>query len=72
VGLLRRLRRRPDLGPAVSGLPSAPPAPVVLPSPSPVPRVELGFRDGTTAALPPDSPQARALRAVADLLVARE
>ena len=87
MGLFRRFRRgRHELGAAVLGLPAAAPqvaspAPPQLAAPAPVPvaapappapRVELGFRDGSTAALAPDSPQARALRAVADLLVTRE
>ncbi len=38
----------------------------------PGPRVELGFRDGSTAALAPDSAQARALTAIADVLTRRD
>lgn len=43
-----------------------------LPEPEPGLRVELGFRDGSTAALAPDSVQARALSAVAEVLVRRD
>jgi hypothetical protein len=35
-------------------------------------RVELGFRDGSTAALAPDSAQARALREIASVLTSRD
>jgi len=35
-------------------------------------RVAIGFRDGSTVAVSPDSPQGRALRAVADTLVSGE
>ena len=35
-------------------------------------RVELGFRDGSTAALPPDSAQARALTEIAAVLTRRD
>ena len=34
--------------------------------------VSIGFRDGSTVEVAPDSPQGRALRAVADVLVTRE
>lgn len=82
MGLFRRRRGRHDLGSAVRDIPSAPPvvlmhppASVVLPCPEPVPsyvagrpRVELGFRDGSTAALAPDSAQARALTEIAAVL----
>jgi hypothetical protein len=47
-----------------------PPVPVT--EPEPAPRVELGFRDGSTAALAPDSAQARALTAIADVLTQRD
>jgi hypothetical protein len=36
------------------------------------PRVELGFRDGSTAALAPDSAQARALTEIAQVLTRRD
>ena len=45
---------------------------VVLPLQPAGPRVELGFRDGSTTALEPDSPQARALMALAGALVRRD
>lgn len=74
-------RRRPPgrhaLGSAVRDIPSAVPAvmpAVVVHPPMPgvrvddAPRVELGFRDGSTAALAPDSVQSRALVALADVL----
>jgi hypothetical protein len=35
-------------------------------------RVELGFRDGSTAALAPDSAQARALTEIAAVLTRRD
>jgi hypothetical protein len=54
----------------VAALPVVP-APA-LPEPEPALRVELGFRDGSTAALAPDSVQARALSAVAEVLVRRD
>jgi hypothetical protein len=79
VGLFRRFSRgRRKLGSAVLDLPVAPPPSLPFATPTlplpvpPPPRVELGFRDGSTAALAPDSPQARALRAVADLLATRD
>jgi ribosomal protein S12 methylthiotransferase accessory factor YcaO len=86
--LFRRRRGRHDLGAAVRDIPSAlpvvlvhPPAPV--PSPVEVPaqeapldvvrhRVELGFRDGSVAALAPDSAQARALTELAQVLVRKD
>ncbi|HUR52022.1 MAG TPA: hypothetical protein VMZ11_07855 [Mycobacteriales bacterium] len=87
MGLFRRRRRgRHELGGAVVDLPSAPP-PLLFPAevqlrpgiqwPLPVqprqePRVELGFRDGSAAALAPDSAQARALVALAEALVQRD
>ena len=59
-----------------------PPAPVATPEPpaSPpvqaveitAPRVELGFRDGSTAALAPGSPQALALEEIAATLTRRD
>ena len=39
---------------------------------APAPRVELGFRDGSTAALAPDSAQALALVALAGVLTKRD
>lgn len=41
-------------------------------TPAPLPRVELGFRDGTTAALAPGSAQARALTEIATALARRD
>lgn len=85
MGLFRRRRRgRHEAlalrGTVVAPLPSAPPPWEALPAavpqqppyggPGPV-RVELGFRDGSTAALAPESAQARALLALADVLTHR-
>ena len=54
----------------------APPQAVVPPAETPPeaprPRVELGFRDGSTTALAPDSAQARALTEIADVLTRRD
>ena len=74
------------LGAAVSAIPSAvwvveplpvytpvPVRPPVAAPPAPAgPRVELGFRDGSTAALLPGSPQAKALEEIAAVLTQRE
>ena len=71
MGFFRRRRKgRHELGNAVRAIPHAVPALVVHPPmpPAPAPRVELGFRDGSTAALAPDSAQSRALVALADVL----
>jgi hypothetical protein len=72
VGLFRRRRKgRHDLGSAVRDIPRAAPVIVVhppMPVQAPAPRVELGFRDGSTAALAPDSAQSRALVALAEVL----
>jgi hypothetical protein len=79
-------RKAKPLGAAVTSIPSlvrtvpAPsyvePAavyqPPVLPEPTPSPRVELGFRDGSTAALAPGSDQAKALTEIADLLTSKD
>jgi hypothetical protein len=48
------------------------PAFAAVPEPSHPSRVELGFRDGSTAALDPSSAQARALLAVAQVLTRRD
>jgi hypothetical protein len=40
--------------------------------PPKAPRIELGFRDGSTAALAPGSEQARALRDIASILTQRD
>jgi hypothetical protein len=50
--------------------PAAPPARVVEEPPRP--RVELGFRDGSTAALAPESAQAKALTEIASVLTRRD
>jgi hypothetical protein len=39
---------------------------------APAPRVELGFRDGSTAALSPESAQAKALTEIASVLTQRD
>lgn len=65
----------PEVLPAavpVQPLPPEAPAAVVPPEPEPGPRVELGFRDGSTTALAPDSAQARALSEIADVLARRD
>lgn len=54
----------PDTAPAVGALPAA--------VPTQGPRVELGFRDGSTAALAPGSEQARALSDIASVLTQRD
>jgi hypothetical protein len=55
-------------------LPVPPPAApaVAEATPAPLPRVELGFRDGTTAALAPGSAQARALTEIATAMFRRD
>ncbi len=79
-------RKSQPLGAAVTSIPSlvrrvpAPsyvePAvhyePPALPEPTPAPRVELGFRDGSTAALAPGSEQAKALTDIADVLTRKD
>jgi hypothetical protein len=76
--LFRRRRGRHELGGAVRDLPVGalgwPPVPAfaAVPEPSHPSRVELGFRDGSTAALDPSSAQARALLAVAQVLTRRD
>jgi hypothetical protein len=65
--------RRPgkhSYGAAVTAIP-AQTVPVAVAAPE-LPRVELGFRDGTTAALAPNSVQAQALRDIASALTRRE
>ena len=52
--------------------PAPPPAPAPAPARAPGPHVELGFRDGSTAALAPDSAQSRALVALASVLTRRD
>jgi hypothetical protein len=62
--------------PAFVPPPLPPDLPVAVEAPVPVvvagPRVELGFRDGTTAALAPGSDQARALSDIATVLTQRD
>jgi hypothetical protein len=48
-----------------------PQVPVQAPAPR-APRVELGFRDGTSAALAPGSEQATALQEIASVLTRRD
>ena len=82
----RPAHARGGLGAAVTAIPSAPVAvpvaavrafeadlPVVPPAPeAPVgPRVELGFRDGTSTLLDPGSAEAQALEELAELLAHR-
>lgn len=56
--------------------PLAEPVPIDCPPAVPAqesgPRVELGFRDGSVAALAPDSAQARALTEIAQVLTRRD
>ncbi|HUR14572.1 MAG TPA: hypothetical protein VM097_08780 [Mycobacteriales bacterium] len=75
----RRKPGRHALGGAVRDIPSAPLPVLVHPSGPAVrvddlggTRVELGFRDGSTAALAPDSAQARALTEIAAVLTRRD
>jgi len=56
--------------PVVPVVPVAPVAPVVQEPPGP--RIELGFRDGSTAALAPGSEQAQALTDIASVLTRRD
>jgi hypothetical protein len=71
MGLFRRKAGRHELGAAVTAIPSVPAAPPVD-LPAAAPRVELGFRDGTTAALAPGSEQAKALTDIASALTQRD
>ncbi len=81
LGFLRRrhARARGGLGAAVTAIPSAPvpaaePGFPVVPAQREEPtglRVELGFRDGTSACLDPASAEARALDELAQLLTRR-
>ncbi len=63
-------RPRYDDPAPVAAIPLPTPA-VALTAPT-VPRVELGFRDGSTAALLPGSPQAKALEDIAAVLTRRD
>lgn len=72
VTAIPSLPRAVPTPPVYAAPPAPPPAPV--PPPEPVvagPRVELGFRDGSTAALAPGSDQARALTEIAAVLTQR-
>ena len=65
-----------DSAPAPA-LETTPAAPVAVPASyeppiSAEPRIELGFRDGSTAALAPGSEQARALSEIASVLTRRD
>ena len=51
---------------------AAPAIPAYEPPASAAPRVELGFRDGSTAALAPESAQAKALTEIASVLTQRD
>lgn len=68
----------PPPAPQPAPAPAAEPEPQPQPQPQPAvevepgPRVELGFRDGTTAALAPGSAQAKALTEIASLLTQRD
>ena len=68
----RRKAGKHELGAAVTSIPSAVPAAVPAQVPPSGPRVELGFRDGTTAALAPGSAQAQALTEIASVLTRRD
>jgi hypothetical protein len=81
----RRRRPQETLGAAVTGIPGSAPCRVVpaahgairsVPASEartpPGPRVELGFRDGSTAALAPGSAQAKALTDIASVLTQRD
>lgn len=48
------------------------PAPLEVVAEPPVQRIELGFRDGSTAALAPGSDQAKALSDIASVLTQRD
>jgi hypothetical protein len=72
---------RHALGAAVTAIPAARVADPVFESPpaappavaeSAAPRIELGFRDGSTAALAPGSEQAKALNDIASVLTQRD
>jgi hypothetical protein len=77
--LIERTVTAPPPAPVVVGEPEpVAPEPVVVAAqvlrPEPVPgiRVELGFRDGSTAALAPGSEQAKALTDIASVLTRRD
>ena len=64
------------VAPVVAEAPAAEAEVPVAAAPEPAaprqPRIELGFRDGSTAALAPGSEQARALRDIASALTHRD
>ncbi|MCU1624038.1 MAG: hypothetical protein JWL79_2883 [Frankiales bacterium] len=64
----------PRVVPAVPAavVPPPPPPPAQVVEEPPRPRVELGFRDGSTAALAPESAQAKALTDIASVLTRRD
>ena len=71
LGFLRRrpARARHGFGAAVTAIPSAPASAGTAAPPLPAgPRVELGFRDGTSTCLDPTSAEAQALDELARLL----
>jgi hypothetical protein len=83
MGLFRRKAGRHERGAAVPVAPAAAPEPAPLaatvrveapyqPVLAPGMRVELGFRDGSTAALAPGSEQAKALTDLASALTRRD
>ena len=61
-----------DEPPTAVAVPAAPVEPVVVVEQPAGPRVELGFRDGSRAALDPSSEQARALEDIASVLTRRD
>jgi hypothetical protein len=69
----RRSKGRHALGAAVTSIPAGPPPAAAVPEPTPRPpgpRVELTFRDGSSASL--DATQARALDEIAQVLTRRD
>ena len=71
----RRRVGRHQLGAAVTALPSAAARtamPTAYVESFPTPRIELGFRDGSTALLLPGSAQSVALQAIASALTRRD
>lgn len=62
----------PVVEPVVEPEPVVLPAQVLRPDPVPGVRVELGFRDGSTAALAPNSEQAKALTDIASVLTRKD
>jgi hypothetical protein len=62
----------PFLAPELPLAVVAPAAAAAAAPPTPAPRVELGFRDGSTASLAPGSEQAKALADLASVLTQRD